>query len=89
LSEEIKEELAEMAEANIENSIPIEEEMSDIEETIAQEDAIALMELEVEQVKKTVVDFEIPSNPMLLSDAIGIIKANPGERQIRMGERII
>jgi hypothetical protein len=26
---------------------------------------------------------------MLLSDAIGIIKANPGERQIRMGERII
>ncbi len=77
------------AATQIENAIPIEEESNEIEDTIEQEDAIALMELEVEKVKNTIVDFEIPSSPTLLSEAITIIKSHPWERQIRMWERII
>lgn len=92
IDETILEELDTIAAITSIEDAPIDEEDTH-EEAIQQEDAIAIMEMEVEPIKQSlasdITTIALPSNPQDLQKIVTLIKQYPWEKQIRIGERVI
>jgi hypothetical protein len=86
------EDIKEISEETWINDAPIDD-TEITSDTIEQEDAISIMELETESIKQAreweIDTIELPSHLPSLQQIIHTIKSSPWEKQIRIWERIL
>lgn len=91
IDEAIIEDIKEISEETWQDYAPIDDTIAS--DTLEQEDAIAIMELETEPIKQAreqeIDTIDLPAIPQDFQKVINIIKSSPWEKQIRIWERII